>query len=143
MQDQIPPSQLFFDLKLFASVISGRFLHSSARFIYACLNMYLYIKLAYKKHTHTFKRLKKQMKMISQMYQSTNKELYLQSQERILLVVTTKRNKSIIIHFSFLNAEQLINSLAIQFDIDLEKLNHILLFTSIQNSDTHSYVCFN
>ena len=105
--------------------------------------MYVYIKLAYKKHTHTFKRLKKQMKMTSQTYQSSNKELYLQSQQRILLVVTTKRNASIAIHFSCLNAEQLINPLAIQFDIDLKKVNHILLFTPIQNSDTHRYIYCN
>ena len=102
--------------------------------------MYVYIKLAYNKHTHTFQQLKKQVKMTNQMYQSTNKALYLQSQESILLVVTTKRKVSITIHYSFLSAELLINSLAIQFDIYMAKVNHIILFTSIQNSDIHSHI---
>ena len=79
------------------------------------------------------------MKMTNQMYQSTNKALYLQSQESILLVVTTKRKVSITIHYSFLNAEQLINSLAIQFDVYTAKVYHIL-FTSIKNSDIHSHI---
>ena len=90
--------------------------------------MYVYIKLAFKKHTPTFQRLKKQMKMTSQMHQSTNKALYLQSQESILLIVTKKRNVSIAIHFSFFNAEQLINSLTIQFDVDMAKVNHIFFY---------------
>ena len=81
--------------------------------------MYVYIKLAYKKNTHTFQRLKKQVKMTSQMYQSTNKTRYLQPQDSILLIVTTKRNVSIAVLFSFFNVEQLINSLAIQFDVDM------------------------
>ena len=70
---------------------------------------------------HIFQRLKKQMKLTSQMYQSTNKARYLQSQESILLVVTTKRNVSIAILFSFLNVGQLVNSLAIQFDVEMQK----------------------
>ena len=70
---------------------------------------------------HIFQRLKNQMKLTSQMYQSTNKARYLQSQESILLVVTTKRNVSIAILFSFLNVGQLVNSLAIQFDVEMQK----------------------
>ena len=83
--------------------------------------MYGYIKLTYKKYMNTFQRLKKQMKMTSQMYQSTNKARYLQLQESFLLVVTMKRNVSIVILFSFLNSELLINSLVIQFDVGMHK----------------------
>ena len=83
--------------------------------------MYVYLKSAYKKYTHTLQRPKKRMKMTSQMYQSTIKSRHVQSQVIFLLVVTMVRNVSTAILFSFLNAEHLINFLAIQSDIDTQK----------------------
>ena len=80
--------------------------------------MYDYITLTYIKHKHAFQRLKKKIKMTNQMYQLTSKA---KEKWSIFLVVTKKRSVSIAIIFPFLDAEQLINSLAIQFDVDMQK----------------------